>query len=100
MAGKTLDFNGKIKNFKAQAGEVTITVTADTEDVSLDELNEVSQAGSLSFGLEASQQELIDDEATGEVPDGQGELFDDTSDLNESANLGLVDDEHEQTSDD
>ncbi|MDF7683396.1 hypothetical protein PT287_07760 [Lactobacillus sp. ESL0679] len=78
MAGKTLDFNGKIKNFKAQDGTVTITVTADAQDMSLDQLSEIAQAGGLSFQLEASQQEMIDD--NGEVPDGQGDLFDEPDD--------------------
>ena len=78
MPGKTLDFNGKIKNFKAQDGTVTITVTADAQDMSLDQLSEIAQAGGLSFQLEANQQEMVDE--NGEVPDGQGDLFDESDD--------------------
>ena len=62
MAGKTLEFAGSIKNFKAQDGKITIQMDTQTSKVSLDKLDEISQSGGLQITLEASQQEMIDDE--------------------------------------
>lgn len=61
MQGKVLNFKGEIKNFKADGVNVTITVKADTDDVTLDALNEMSN-GPVMVNLEASQTELLPDD--------------------------------------
>lgn len=37
MNGKTMEFNGDIKDFKTKDGTVTISLTASAENISLDE---------------------------------------------------------------
>ena len=58
MQGKVIIFKGNIKSFKTSGGEVTLQITADTNDVSLDRLNEISE-GAVMVNLEASQTELL-----------------------------------------
>lgn len=59
MQGKVIIFKGNIKSFKtSRGGEVTLQITADTNDVSLDRLNEISE-GAVMVNLEASQTELL-----------------------------------------
>lgn len=41
MQGKVIIFKGNIRSFKTSGGEVTLQITADTNDVSLDRLNEI-----------------------------------------------------------
>ncbi len=43
-------------------GKVTLQITADTNDVSLDRLNEISE-GAVMVNLEASQTELLTQES-------------------------------------
>lgn len=62
MHGKIIQFKGDIANFKVKDGEVTINLTADTQDVVLDQLNEISK-GPLMINLEASQTELVPQES-------------------------------------
>ncbi|WEV37709.1 hypothetical protein [Lactobacillus sp. ESL0677] len=73
MNGKTLEFNGDIKDFKTKDGTVTISLTASAENISLDELNEIAQGVGLKVNLEARQQELIND-SEDEEADGQTKL--------------------------
>lgn len=58
MQGKVIIFKGNIKSFKTSEGEVTLQLVADTNDVSLDRLNEISE-GAIMVNLEASQTELL-----------------------------------------
>lgn len=62
MQGKVIIFKGNIKSFKTSAGEVTLQIIADTNDVSLDKLNEISE-GMVMVNLEASQTELLTQES-------------------------------------
>ena len=62
MQGKVIIFKGNIKSFKTSGGEVTLQITADTNDVSLDRLNEISE-GMVMVNLEASQTELLTQES-------------------------------------
>lgn len=62
MQGKVIIFKGNIKSFKTSGGEVTLQITADTNDVSLDRLNEISE-GAVIVNLEASQTELLPQES-------------------------------------
>lgn len=62
MQGKVIIFKGNIKSFKTSGGEVTLQITADTSDVSLDRLNEISE-GAIMVNLEASQTELLTQES-------------------------------------
>lgn len=62
MQGKVIIFKGNIKSFKTSGGEVTLQITADTNDVSLDRLNEISE-GAIMVNLEASQTELLPQES-------------------------------------
>lgn len=62
MHGKIIQFKGDIANFKVKDGEITINLTADTQDVVLDQLNKISK-GPLMINLEASQTELLPEEA-------------------------------------
>ncbi|MDF7683499.1 hypothetical protein PT287_08305 [Lactobacillus sp. ESL0679] len=71
MNGKTMEFNGDIKDFKTKDGTVTISLTASAKEISLDELNEIAQGMGLKVNLEARQQELINDS---EEADGQTKL--------------------------
>lgn len=61
MHGKVIQFKADIANFKVKDGVVTIQLTADTADIVLDKLNEVS-SGPLMVNLEASQTELLPDD--------------------------------------
>lgn len=62
MHGKVIQFKADIANFKVKDGVVNIQLTADTQDVVLDQLNEISK-GPLMINLEASQTELLPEEA-------------------------------------
>lgn len=62
MQGKVIVFKGNIKSFKTSGGEVTLQITANTNDVSLDRLNEISE-GAVMVNLEASQTELLTQES-------------------------------------
>lgn len=61
MHGKVIQFKADIANFKVKDGIVTIQLAADTADIVLDKLNEVS-SGPLMVNLEASQTELLPEE--------------------------------------
>lgn len=58
MHGKVIQFKADIANFKVKDGVVTIQLAADTVDIVLDKLNEIS-SGPLMVNLEASQTELL-----------------------------------------
>lgn len=60
MHGKVIQFKADIANFKVKDGVVNIQLTADTADIVLDKLNEIS-FGPLMVNLEASQTELLPD---------------------------------------
>ena len=62
MHGKVIQFKADIANFKVKDGVVTIQLAADTSDIVLDKLNEIS-SGPLMINLEASQTELLPEEA-------------------------------------
>lgn len=62
MHGKIIKFKGVISDFKVKDGVVKIQLAADTQDVVLDQLNEISK-GPLMINLEASQTELLPEEA-------------------------------------
>lgn len=62
MHGKVIQFKADIANFKVKDGVVTIQLAADTSDIVLDKLNEIS-SGPLMVNLEASQTELLPEEA-------------------------------------
>lgn len=61
MHGKVIQFKADIANFKVKNGVVTIQLAADTADIVLDKLNEIS-SGPLMVNLEASQTELLPDD--------------------------------------
>ena len=61
MHGKIIQFKGDIANFEVKDGEVTIQLSADTKDIVLDQLIEVS-SGPVMVNLEASQTELLPDD--------------------------------------
>lgn len=61
-ARKIIKFKGDISDFKVKDGVVKIQLAADTQDVVLDQLNEISK-GPLMINLEASQTELLPEEA-------------------------------------
>lgn len=61
MHGKVIQFKADIANFKVKDGVVTIQLAADTSDIVLDKLNEIS-SGPLMVNLEASQTELLPQE--------------------------------------
>ena len=61
MQGKVIQFKADIANFKVKDGVVNIQLVADTADIVLDKLNEVS-SGPLMVNLEASQTELLPDD--------------------------------------
>ena len=61
MHGKVIQFKADIANFKVKDGVVTIQLAADTADIVLDKLNEIS-SGPLMVNLEASQTKLLPDD--------------------------------------
>lgn len=61
MHDKVIQFKADIANFKVKDGVVNIQLVADTADIVLDKLNEVS-SGPLMVNLEASQTELLPDD--------------------------------------
>lgn len=61
MHGKVIQFKADIANFKVKDGVVTIQLAADTADIVLDKLNEIS-SDPLMVNLEASQTELLPEE--------------------------------------
>ena len=61
MHGKIIQFKAEIDNFKVKNGTVTVNLTADTKDIVLDQLSDISQ-GSVMVNLEASQTELLPEE--------------------------------------
>lgn len=61
MHGKIIKFKGDISNFKVKDGVVKIQLAVDTQDVVLDQLNEISK-GPLMINLEVSQTELLPEE--------------------------------------
>lgn len=61
MHGKVIQFKADIANFKVKDGVVNIQLVADTADIVLDKLNEIS-SGPLMVNLEASQTELLPDD--------------------------------------
>ena len=60
MHGKIIQFKAVIDNFKVKNGLVTVNLTADTKDIVLDQLSEIS-SGPVMVNLEASQTELLPD---------------------------------------
>lgn len=58
MHGKIIQFKAEIDNFKVKNGLVTVNLTADTKNIVLDKLSEVS-SGPVMVNLEASQIELL-----------------------------------------
>ena len=58
MHGKVIQFKAEIDNFKVKNGLVTVNLTADTKDIVLDQLSEIS-SGAVMVNLEASQTELL-----------------------------------------
>ena len=62
MHGKIIKFKGDISDFKVKDGVVKIQLAADTSDIVLDKLNEIS-SGPLMVNWEASQTELLPEEA-------------------------------------
>lgn len=62
MHGKVIQFKADIDNFKVKNGTVTVNLTADTKDIVLDQLSDISQ-GSVMVNFEASQTELLPEEA-------------------------------------
>ncbi|PEG86878.1 MULTISPECIES: hypothetical protein [unclassified Lactobacillus] len=58
MHGKIIQFKAEIDNFKVKNGLVTVNLTADTKDIVLDQLSEIS-SGPVMVNLEASQTELL-----------------------------------------
>ena len=65
MHGKIIQFKAEIDNFKVKNGLVTVNLTADTKDIVLDQLSEVS-SGPVMINLEASQTELLPEEQKSE----------------------------------
>lgn len=61
MHGKVIQFKAEIDNFKVKNGLVTVNLTADTKDIVLDQLSEIS-SGPVMVNLEASQTELLPDD--------------------------------------
>ena len=61
MNGKIIQFKAEIDNFKVKNGLVTVNLTADTKDIVLDQLSEIS-SGPVMVNLEASQTELLPDD--------------------------------------
>lgn len=61
MHGKVIQFKADIANFKVKDGVVAIQLAADTADIVLDKLNEIS-SGPLMVNLEASQTEMLPEE--------------------------------------
>lgn len=61
MHGKVIQFKADIDNFKVKNGTVTVNLTADTKDIVLDQLSDISQ-GSVMVNFEASQTELLPEE--------------------------------------
>lgn len=61
MHGKIIQFKAVIDNFKVKNGLVTVNLTADTKDIVLDQLSEIS-SGPVMVNLEASQTELLPDD--------------------------------------
>ena len=61
MHGKVIQFKADIDNFKVKNGTVTVNLTADTKDIVLDQLSDISQ-GSVMVHFEASQTELLPEE--------------------------------------
>ncbi len=61
MHGKVIQFKADIANFKVKDGKVTVQLTADTADIVLDKLSDISE-GSVMVNLEASQTELLPDD--------------------------------------
>ena len=62
MHGKIIQFKAEIDNFKVKNGLVTVNLTADTKDMVLAQLSEIS-SGPVMVNLEASQTELLPEEA-------------------------------------
>lgn len=58
MHRKVIQFKADIANFKVKDGEVTIQLSADTRDIALDQLSEIS-SGAVMVNLETSQTEMI-----------------------------------------
>ena len=56
MHGKVIQFKADIANFKVKDGKVTVQLTADTADIVLNKLSDISE-GSVMVNLEASQTE-------------------------------------------
>ena len=65
MHGKIIQFKAVIDNFKVKNGLVTVNLTADTKDIVLDQLSEIS-SGPVMVNLEASQTELLPDDQESE----------------------------------
>ena len=61
MHGKIIQFKAEIDNFKVKNGLVTVNLTADTKDIVLDQLSEIS-SGPVMVNLEASQTEILPDD--------------------------------------
>ena len=60
MHGKIIQFKAEIDNFKVKNGLVTVNLTADTKDIVLNQLSEIS-SGPVMVNLEANQTELLPD---------------------------------------
>ena len=65
MHGKIIQFKAEIDNFKVKNGLVTVNLTADTKNIVLDQLSEIS-SGPVMVNLEASQTELLPEEQKSE----------------------------------
>lgn len=62
LTGKQLSFNADIKNFKADGGNVVITMNASSEDIDLNILNSIV-SNSVTVDLVSVQTELLEEPA-------------------------------------
>lgn len=62
LTGKQLSFNADIKNFKADGGNVVITMNANSKDIDLNILNSIV-SNSVTVDLVSVQTELLEEPA-------------------------------------
>lgn len=62
LTGKQLSFNADIKNFKADGGNVVITMNASSKDIDLNILNSIV-SNSVTVDLVSVQTELLEEPA-------------------------------------
>lgn len=60
LTGKQLSFNADIKNFKADSGNVVITMNASSKDIDLNILNSIV-SNSVTVDLVSVQTKLLED---------------------------------------